>query len=294
MNESIKIDINSGSKSVLKLGLVLRAGAVLFTLVSLAIFGIQFFDDFITITLICFAMALGLFIVFFKIMNAAFFKEYLIVTKNGLTVFQKNLSGVKKYPVELSEIIYFGFSNQQYTKHVMHNPIVDFTGLATQEKEMQYIIDEGNIKIETENEIIKFGKNVPSWDVEELVTEVENFTGRKFASPKQEPSIENPFVEEKPEVDVFAAIAEGIELDPQESQPENQTEDTPEEISDPNSKRYSYQCYEGELIIEQKEDEPDADDKAFLNGRLAPTGKYKIGEKKFVFVSNGIVYAVRD
>lgn len=275
MSESLKIDINSGTKSVLKLGLVLRASAILFTLACAAFAGIEFLRHSLTVSFICFVLAFGLFIVFFKILSAAFFKEYIVVTKNTLTVFQKNTSGLKKFPIEISDILFFG-------------SIVDFTGLATGERELQYIIDEGNIKIETENEIIRFGKNVPSWDVEEIVEEIESFTGKKFVSPNQEPPIESPFVDEKPEIDIFAKVAEGIELDtPEETSEEN------EELSDPEAIKHVYHCPEGELTIIQEEDEPDADDKAFLNGQPAPTGKYQIGEKKFVFVSNGVVYAVR-
>lgn len=58
-------------------------------------------------------------------------------------------------------------------------------------------------------------------------------------------------------------------------------------------KRHTYECDAGKLVIEQKQNIPSSDDAAYLNGKLAPTGKYKIGEKQFVFVSNGNIYAIR-
>src|ERR1700741_953940 len=118
MSDSIKIDINSGTKSVLKVGFVLRAILVLSSLLSLAFLAIGFFRESPIGSLICFSLAFGLLIVIFKILSAAFLKEYVIITKNTITVFQKNASGVKNYPVEISEIISFGFSKQEYTKHV--------------------------------------------------------------------------------------------------------------------------------------------------------------------------------
>lgn len=272
MDESIRIDLNSSTKSVLKVGLALRASVILCFVLGSAFLGIEFLKGSFIITLICFTISFGLFIIFFKILNSVFFKEYLIITTESITLFRKNLSGVKKFVFNLSDIKYFGFADQHYTKHPMDNPVIDFTGLATQEREMQYVIDEGNIMLETETQKIKFGKNIPSWDVEELVEKIEHFTGRKFASPKQQQAIEKPYVDEGSDLNV---------------------ETLQEEVPDSNYKRYSYKCDEGELIIEQKEDTPSADDKAYLNGRPAPTGKYQIEEKKFVFISNGIVYAVR-
>lgn len=63
--------------------------------------------------------------------------------------------------------------------------------------------------------------------------------------------------------------------------------------SAPGLKRRTYSCDEGELMIEQKLEIPSADDKAYLKGKLAPTARYKIGEKQFVMVLNGVIYAVR-
>ncbi len=59
------------------------------------------------------------------------------------------------------------------------------------------------------------------------------------------------------------------------------------------SKRHVYESDAGTLVIEQKLAIPSGDDVAFLNDKLAPSGKYKIGENQFVLVSNGYIYAVR-
>lgn len=195
-----------------------------------------------------------------------------MVTKENITLVRKSLSQTKEYVFKINAIKYFGFANQQYTKHPMDNPVIDFTGLAAQEKELQYIIDEGNIKIETDTKNIKFGKNIPSWEVEEIIEEIELFTGRKFSKP----------ISENSSVDLFTDVDTETDIEIEQ-----------EILPQTNAKQYAYMCDKGELIIEQRNEIPSSEDIAYLNGNLAPTGKYKIGENKFVLVSNGLIYAVR-
>jgi len=54
-----------------------------------------------------------------------------------------------------------------------------------------------------------------------------------------------------------------------------------------------YKSKAGDLVIEQAQQIPSPDDTAYINGNLAPTGKYEVGEEKFILISNGKVYATR-
>lgn len=54
-----------------------------------------------------------------------------------------------------------------------------------------------------------------------------------------------------------------------------------------------YKSKTGDLIIEQANQIPSPDDTAYINGNLAPTGKYEVGEEQFILISNGKVYATR-
>lgn len=54
-----------------------------------------------------------------------------------------------------------------------------------------------------------------------------------------------------------------------------------------------YKSNAGDLIIEQSQQIPSPYDTAYINGNLAPTGKYEVGEEKFILISNGKVYATR-
>ena len=127
---------------------------------------------------------------FLKMLSSVFFRESVILTKHTITVVQEKPFQTKKHDFNVNDIIYLGFSEQQYTKNAMDNPVVDFTGLAAGEKELQYVIDEGNITLQTADKAIKFGKNMPSWDVEELLLQIEQTTGKKFQAPEQESSEE--------------------------------------------------------------------------------------------------------
>ena len=271
MQESINIELNSGSKSILKIGFLIRACFILFFVIGTALFGLYIFKVSIIIAIVCLIITFIMFRIFFKMLNAAFYKEYLIVTKESITVVLKNLSSTKKNVFKLNTINYFGFANQYYTKHPLDNQIIDFTGLAAREKELQYVIDDGNIKIETGTKSIKFGKNMPSWDVEELVEKIELFTGRKFVIPKHENSVDEIALDDELIVN-------------------NEIERSAAQTT---FEKHTYIGDFGELIIEQKKDIPGTEDIAFLNGTIAPTGKYQIGDKQFVLVSNGLIYAVR-
>jgi hypothetical protein len=284
MPNSITINLNSGSRPILKFGFLLRAFFILLIVIGVAMLGISFYKESVVGALICFIAAIVLFLAFFKILNAAFFSEQLIVTKDDITVIRKNISDSDKSVFRVDEIKYFGYADQHYTKHPMDNPIVDITGLATQEKELQYVIDEGKIRIETSAKDMKFGKNLASWDVDEVMDKIESFLGMKFTAPPVEPHNDSFVVDDDQDND-------GSLLPDEEQEPYEEL--AGDEQNQPDTTKYTYEGDYGVLVIEQKNTVPSAEDKAFLNGRLAPTGKYQLAEKQFVMVSNGMIYAVR-
>ncbi|MNE44313.1 hypothetical protein D3C80_1385330 [compost metagenome] len=68
----------------------------------------------------------------------------------------------------------------EYTEHPLQNNIVDITGLATTEKELQFLIDEGTMEIVTASEKFRFGKNIPSWEAERIINLVNVFLGNRI------------------------------------------------------------------------------------------------------------------
>jgi hypothetical protein len=279
MNETLHIPLNAGAKPVLKIWFLIRASFASIIAIGAGLAGVFMIQESVIGALVIFSIAILATVIFFNMLNAVFYNEQLLLTKDSITLIQKKVTGTKKHTFSLTDILYFGFAEQHFTKHPMDNSIVDFTGLAAREKELQYVIDEGNIKLETAHKTIRFGKGLPSWDVEEAIEKVEAFTGKKFSKPKQE-KIDTQIIDETEEAEL----------------PE--TEETEfskalETISEEEGKPYAYSGEFGELIIFQKKEVPASGDAVQLNGNTAESGKYQLNDKQFVMVSNGIVYAVR-
>ncbi len=67
------------------------------------------------------------------------------------------------------------------------------------------------------------------------------------------------------------------------------TEEKKEEKAAPTFTKHTYQCSEGELVIEQEFQMPNYGETAYLDGKPAPTGNYEIGFLRSVFISEGKV-----
>ena len=105
MNESIHIKLNSGARSILKVGFLIRASFVLIFVIGSALAGINFLNDSFVTACICFIVSVVLFIIFYKILNAAFYKEHLMVSKESITVIRKYLGNVEKQIFNLNSRI---------------------------------------------------------------------------------------------------------------------------------------------------------------------------------------------
>lgn len=106
-----------------------------------------------------------------KFLSNVYFKEFIDIDEenDSLFIIKKTLFSEKRKKIVLSSVKGIKFVGRvEYTNHTMNNDIVDFTGLNTREKELQYLIDEGTIQIETDDEVFRFGKNMSSWNADEL------------------------------------------------------------------------------------------------------------------------------
>lgn len=159
--------------------------ALIFLLTSLCFWSaLRFWEESWLAFAILLAIGIVLFRISYKMVGSAHFKESILISADSITIVQKSAGSVKQHEFKLDDVICLGYANQQYTNHQMHNPVVDFTGLGVGERELQYVIDEGNILLQTRDKVIKFGRNMPSWDVEEVIEQIETITGRKFDQPK--------------------------------------------------------------------------------------------------------------
>ncbi|MCE3259503.1 MAG: hypothetical protein K0S12_1144 [Bacteroidetes bacterium] len=116
-----------------------------------------------------------------RYLGKVFYKEFILVSRDRIVIIHKTWWEEKKHEFDIKDVLFFSFAGYfEYTKHPLDNKIVDFTGLGVGERELQFIIDEGTLEIETAEKVIRFGKEVPSWDAEEIIKEAETHAGVKF------------------------------------------------------------------------------------------------------------------
>jgi hypothetical protein len=112
-----------------------------------------------------------------KYIGRAFNKEIIEITRDRITIINKSLlkKEAKTFSVkEISDLDFVG--RNTFTPHPLTGNSVDYTGFGIPEKELQYLIEDGAIEITSKKEKIRFGKNIPSWDAEVVVTRVMKFT----------------------------------------------------------------------------------------------------------------------
>lgn len=178
----LKIDFQKTIKPILK-NIFLFNGCLMFSSIPLILFAIsQTWKDSPISTIILFIGLIFIFIVAKKYHSNALYREFIIVNVQTLTV--TNQIGhrvVKRKVFEIDQIVKLAFIGAtEYTEHPLQNNIVDITGLATTEKELQFLIDEGTMEIITSNEKFRFGKNIPSWEAERIINLIKDFLGDRI------------------------------------------------------------------------------------------------------------------
>lgn len=178
----LKIEFQKTLKPILK-NIFLFNGCLLFCSLPLIAFAIsRTWIDSPIATIVLIAAMLITFIVAKKYHSNALYREFIILTAETLTVVNKVGHGnTKKKVFEIEQIEKLAFIGTiEYTEHPLQNNIVDITGLATTEKELQFLIDEGTMEIVTANERFRFGKNIPSWEAERIINLVNVFLGNRI------------------------------------------------------------------------------------------------------------------
>ena len=178
----LKIDFQKTIKPILK-NVFLFNGCLMFCSIPLIIFVIsQTWKDSPISTMILFIVLIFTFIVAKKYHSNALYREFIIVNSETLTVANQIGHGeIKKKVFEIDHIVKLAFIGAiEYTEHPLQNNTVDIIGLATTEKELQFLIDEGTMEIITSNEKFRFGKNIPSWEAERIINLVKEFLGNRI------------------------------------------------------------------------------------------------------------------
>lgn len=183
MKDELIIDVKAKLKPIIKFGFILQGVIILLGVIALGILGITTMHDITWLSVLVIGGALFFFYVAKKYFENVFFTEKLIITPYTITVINKTWARENRQEFELRNIKYLGYAGTiNYTEHPMNNKVVDFTGLGTAEKELQFLIDNGTIEIETEETVLRFGKNVSSWDAEEIIEQIERYLKVKFVN----------------------------------------------------------------------------------------------------------------
>ncbi len=181
MENELRIDFNPNVKPIIKAVLSIRGFLMLIIALGCLHTGIGFIGDSTLVAVICFAAFVLFLIIGKKFLEQVFFQEYILLNKQNIKIYHKTFLQEKETIIAINEIKHFGFAGQQpYTHNAMHSEVMDITGLQAGEKELQYVIDKGTLEIETEHLKHRFGKNLASWDAEEIIYKVEMFLGRGF------------------------------------------------------------------------------------------------------------------
>jgi hypothetical protein len=179
--KALRIDLNPNVKPIIKAVLAIRGFLMLAIGLGSLHTGIGFWNDSILVAIICFAVFVFFMIIGKKFLEQVFFNEYILLDDKTIKIYLKTFLQEKEHVFNIGEIKHFGFTGQhKYTQHPMHNSVIDITGLEATEKELQFVIDKGTLEIATELEKHRFGKNISSWDAEEIIEKIENYCQKKF------------------------------------------------------------------------------------------------------------------
>lgn len=181
MNEH-RIPLGSRNSPILRFGFVLQGvllmlGVIVFAVATMHIFS----GNTLVLAILSLLAAILFFLLARQYFNNVFFKEWIAINGSQIKIVNKNLTDYREKVFETGDIKFLGYAGRlKYTEHPMHSEVLDITGLATVEKELQYLIDEGTMEIETDWEVFRFGKNMTSWDAEEAITQLESYLQKKF------------------------------------------------------------------------------------------------------------------
>ena len=185
IEDSLEIDFLNTTKPILKFGFIFQAVIyILFSIGSVFVILHTMFEI-ANLTALFFLIPLTFGILMFlagrKYFNQSFYHQEILIKNGSLHIFETTLFSQNKKSYPLNEISYLTFSGQQkLTDHIMTHNSFDAFGFGTQEKEIQNIIADGTISFFYQGTTIRFGKNIPSWDAEEILEKINTFTENKI------------------------------------------------------------------------------------------------------------------
>ena len=125
--------------------------------------------------------------------------EIIEVTHDTISIVNKYLLNRRSQNYswdKVSDIFFVG--REAFTPHPFEGKHFDI-GFGAFEKQVNYLISDGNMILVSSGESIRFGRNIPSWDAEDFLSQIEDFTGRNFIRPAEaNPIDDSEWMSEEP------------------------------------------------------------------------------------------------
>jgi hypothetical protein len=183
-NESevkLTIEILPSMKTIVRFGLIFKGILIIVSSIFIITAILTTISDMTVASLVLIGMCVLYFIAGRKYLNRVFYKEIIEVNRDKLTIIDKYLTSSATISFPLREISSIGFVGQHnYTRHPLESNTMDITGFGVAEKEVQYVIEDGTIEIYCNGITRRFGKNIASWDAEEIVNKIKKFAGNSL------------------------------------------------------------------------------------------------------------------
>lgn len=121
------------------------------------------------------------FIAAFRFLRAATLKEELLIRKNELQIINSALFTQAVQRLDVSGIRSFRFlSKPELTDHPLAGKNFDYLGFQTEQKVINEMHGDHQLAIDYDGELVLFGKDIVSWEYDELVHLIGEITGRTF------------------------------------------------------------------------------------------------------------------
>jgi hypothetical protein len=105
-----------------------------------------------------------------------FMSEHIIVDchklsyKKTVLFFTKTIVFPIDKPISIKHI-----GRQKFTKHPLDSGTIDYTGLGTAERELQYLIKDGTMELTGGKTKLIFGREISTWDAEVIISKIHKF-----------------------------------------------------------------------------------------------------------------------
>jgi len=125
------------------------------------------------------AFGTGLLIASYRFGHAAMQQEEIFIDDKALFLITKGIKSKKRQVFELDAISNFRFLDKpRVERHALAGETFDYLGFQTEQQVINEMHGDNRLALDYEGVTVKFGKNVYSWEFDEIVELLKNAKGR--------------------------------------------------------------------------------------------------------------------